>query len=263
MGIWTRLSTLLKSNINDIISKAEDPEKILNQLIIDMKEQLIAAKKQVAVAIADEKRLRKQMDAEYQQAEEWERKAMLAIRAGNDDLAKQALGRKTEHESISKQFEEQWMAQKQASDSLRSALRQLANKIEEAGRKKNILIARQKRAEAQKTIQDTMSGLSDTGAFDAFDRMSEKVEKMEAEAEASAELAGDLSGNNLEAQFDKLEQGGADQDDALLDLKRKMGLLSAPSRSDDLLLAETTRKPSVNVTVNVDDMSYVDVKQNK
>ena len=152
MSIFGRIGTLLKANINELISKAEDPEKILNQLILDMKEQLINAKKQVAVAIADEKRLKKQLDAELHQASEWEKKAMMAVRAGRDDLAKEALSRKQEHNELSEEYQKQWQAQKAAADKLRDSLRQLNNKIEEAKRKKNLLIARKKRAEAQQTI---------------------------------------------------------------------------------------------------------------
>jgi phage shock protein A len=223
MGILNRISTLLKANINDLISKSEDPEKILNQLVLDMKEQLIAAKKQVAVAIADEKRLKKQLDNELHLSREWEKKAMMAVRAGRDDLAREALGRKKEHDDLAKEFQAQWEAQKAAADRLRESLRQLNAKIEEANRKKNLLIARKKRAEAQKTIQETMSGLSDTSAFDAFDRMKGKIEQMEAEAEASAELAESMSGDDLSAQFRALESDhGAD--DALAALKAKMGV---------------------------------------
>src|SRR3954466_4869755 len=99
MGLLDRLSSLLKSNINDLISKAEDPEKMLNQILVDMKSQLVKAKQQVASAIADEKRLRDQADAEFKQAADWENKAMLAVREGRDDLAKQALVRHGEHTS--------------------------------------------------------------------------------------------------------------------------------------------------------------------
>ena len=130
MGIFGRLGTLLKANINDVISKAEDPEKILNQLILDMKDQLIEAKKQVAVAIADEKRLKKQLDNELHMAREWEKKAMMAVRAGRDDLAKEALRRKGEHDQLASEFQGQWEAQKAAADKLRESLRQLNNKIE-------------------------------------------------------------------------------------------------------------------------------------
>lgn len=223
MGIINRISTLIKANINDLISKSEDPEKILNQLILDMKEQLISAKKQVAVAIADEKRLKKQLENEMEKSREWEKKAMMAVRASRDDLAKEALSRKTEHDSLAEEYKGQWEAQKAAADKLRNSLRQLNKKIEEASRKKNLLIARKKRAEAQKTIQSTMSGMNDTSAFDAFDRMEGKITQMEAEAEASAELAGELAGDDLSSQFEELEadHGG---DEALAALKAKMGM---------------------------------------
>jgi phage shock protein A len=232
MGIFARLGTLIKSNLNDLISKAEDPEKMLNQVLLDMQTQLVEAKKQVAVAIADEKRLQKQYETEAEKAKEWERKAMLAVTAGNDNLAKEALMRKTEHDNIQSQYQQQWIGQKAAVDKLKDALRLLSNKIEEAKRKKNILIARKKRAEAQQTIARTMSGLSDTSAFDTFDRMSSKIDQLEAEAEAGAELAGELSGDTLEAKFAQLEHspGSGQADMALADLKAKMGL-AAPQPS--------------------------------
>jgi phage shock protein A len=206
MGIFSRLGTLIKSNINDLITKAEDPEKMLNQVLLEMQQQLVEAKKAVAVAIADEKKLQKQFNAELDKAKEWERKAMVAVRAGDDNLARQALVRKNEHENISTQYQQQWVAQKQAVDKLKDALRLLANKIEEAKRKKNILIARKKRAEAQQQIANTIQGLGDTSAFDTFDRMAERIQLMEAEAEAGAELAGELSGDTLESKFLQLEQ---------------------------------------------------------
>ncbi len=229
MGIFSRLGTLIKSNINDLITKAEDPEKMLTQVLLEMQQQLVEAKKAVAVAIADEKKLQKQYVSETDKAKEWERKAMVAVRAGDDNLARQALGRKQEHENISTQFQQQWIQQKQAVEKLKDALRLLNNKIEEAKRKKNILIARKKRAEAQQQIANTMQGLGDTSAFDTFDRMAERIQLMEAEAEAGAELAGELSGDTLESKFLQLEQGpGGSDDDALSELKAKMGMLEAP-----------------------------------
>jgi len=229
MGIFSRLGTLIKSNINDLITKAEDPEKMLTQVLLEMQQQLVEAKKAVAVAIADEKKLQKQYSAEADKSKEWERKAMVAVRAGDDNLARQALARKQEHETIATQFQQQWLAQKQAVEKLKDALRLLNNKIEEAKRKKNILIARKKRAEAQQQIANTMQGLGDTSAFDTFDRMAERIQLMEAEAEAGAELAGELSGDTLESKFLQLEQGGgASEDDALSELKAKMGMLEAP-----------------------------------
>ncbi len=225
MAIFSRIGTLLKSNVNDLISKSEDPEKMLNQMLIDMQQQLVEAKQQVAVAIADEKRLRKQFDNERAAAQEWEKKAMLAVKAGNDELAKQALQRKGEHAKIALSFEQQWQAQKAAVDQLKGALQSLNNKIEEAKRKKNLLIARAKRAEAQQTIAETMDGLNQTSAFDTMSRMEEKIDKMEAEASATYELAETASGDDLQRQFDALET--VESDDALAALKAKMGVAPA------------------------------------
>ena len=232
MGIFSRLGTLIKSNLNDLISKAEDPQKMLNQIVVDMQNQLVEAKKQVAVSIADEKRLKKQFDEQIELSKEWERKAMLAVRAGDDALAKEALSRKQEHDKMQAEMGRQWEGQKAAVEKLKEQLRSLNDKIEEAKRKKNILIARQKRAEAQKAIQDTMRGLSDTGAFDTFDRMSQRVDQIE--AEASTDLAGELAGDTLQQKFKALESGpGSDQ--ALAELKAKMGLGPMPEAGSALL----------------------------
>jgi phage shock protein A len=223
MGIFARLATLIKSNLNDLISRSEDPEKMLNQVVVDMQNQLVEAKKQVAVSIADEKRLAKQAEQEAANAAEWERRAMLAVKAGDDALAREALTRKKEHEQLAGAFRDQWQKQKAAVDQLKTALRMLNNKIEEAKRKKNILIARKQRAEAQQAIQQTMVGLKNASAFETFDRMADKIEKMEAEAEATSELHEEYSGDVLASKFQKLEVT-TEADEELLALKRKMGV---------------------------------------
>src|SRR4029078_12625678 len=125
---------------------------------------------------------------------------------------KEALRRKAEHDNQIVEFSKQWDLQKQAVDKLKDQLRTLNDKIEEAKRKKNILIARQKRAEAPRATQDTMRGLSDTSAFDTFERMSQRVDQIEAEAEASTELGGELTGDTLQAKFKALESGGTGSD---------------------------------------------------
>ena len=232
MGIWQRISQLIRSNVNDLISRAEDPEKMLNQVIIDMNNQLIKAKKQVATAIADEKRLYKQLEAELANVREWKQKAMLAVKAGNDALAKEALLRKREHEKLAEEYRKQWEAQKQAVEQLKLQLRRLNDKIEEAKRKKNLLIAKKKRAEAQKTIQQTMAGLTDTSAFEVFERMEQKIEKMEAEAEATAEIAQEMTGDVLKQKFEELEAtSGADEE--LLALKKEMGLIKEEAPKEE------------------------------
>jgi len=226
MGLFSRLGTLIRSNINELINKAEDPEKMLNQVLVDMKSQLVEAKKQVAVAIADEKRLKKQYQQEAAKAAEWERKAMLAIKAGDDNLAKAALARKTEHDEVSETLRQQWEAQKQSVEQLKMALRGLDGKIEEAKRKRNILVSRQKRAEAQRTINETLGNINSTSAFDTFERMSDRVTQLEAEAEATAEISGALPEASLDAQFKALE-ASTGVDDQLSALKNKMALQAA------------------------------------
>lgn len=225
MGFFSRLAALIKSNLNDLVNRAEDPEKMLSQMLLDMQTQLVEAKKQVAVAIADEKRLKKQLDNEVAAASDWEKKAMLAVKAGNDNLAREALMRQQEHTKLAEGYHQQWEGQRQAVDTLKEALTALNSKIEEAKRKKNLLVARAKRAEAQKTIAETMHGLQDASANETMARMEEKINQMEAQTEAHAELAAHSSGDHLEGQFKQLAAASAD--DALAALKAKMGMLPA------------------------------------
>ena len=227
MGLFDRLSQLLRSNINDLISRAEDPEKMLNQILVDMRGQLVKAKQQVASAIADEKRLRDQTDAEYRQAEEWERRAMLAVQENHDDLAKQALVRQSEHTQHAQQLETTWQAHRLETEKLKNSLRDLNDKIEEAKRKKNLLVARQRRAQAQKRITETMSSLSEKSAFEAFARMEERIEHSERMLKATTEIDEEVTGDRLQSQFRQLERGAgaATVDARLLELKQKMGVL--------------------------------------
>ena len=231
MGIIDRLSQLLRSNINDLISRAEDPEKMLNQILVDMRSQLVKAKQQVAAAIADEKRLRDQADAEYKQAADWEQKAMLAVKEGRDDLAKQALVRQSEHGTHAQQLEQTWESHRLETEKLKASLRDLNDKIEEAKRKKNLLIARQRRAQAQQRIHETMSSMSEKSAFEAFARMEERIENNERQLKASVEIEEEFTGDRLQQDFKLLEKNatGAAVDDRLLQLKQKMGVLGAGS----------------------------------
>jgi len=229
MGLFDRLATLLKSNINDLISRAENPEKMLNQIVTDMRDQLAKAKQQVASAIADEKRLRDQADSELKQAGDWEKRAMLAVQEGRDDLAKQALLRQQEHTSHGQQLLTTWEAHRLETEKLKVALRDLNDKIEEAKRKKNLLLARQRRAEAQTRIAQTMGSLDEKSAFEAFTRMEERIEHNERQLKAAVEINEEFSGDRLASDFKQLERqsGGVSADQALLALKQKMGLLGA------------------------------------
>jgi phage shock protein A len=203
---------------------------MLNQLLLDMNTQLIESKKAVALAIADEKKLEREMANQDAQAQEWEKKAMLAVRAGKDDLAREALLRKQEYENAAVEYRKQWEAQKAAVEKLKTSLRDLQNKIDESQRKKNLLIARAKRAEAQQKIQSTMSSAGNRNAFDAFDRISAKVDQLEAQADAAKELDDFSADNDLEKKFKELEKSDDSADLMLLELKEKMKAL--PEKTD-------------------------------
>ncbi|NJL73214.1 MAG: PspA/IM30 family protein [Candidatus Competibacteraceae bacterium] len=237
MGLFDRFKRVFKSNLNDIISKAENPEKMLNQLIVDMNQQLVESKKTVASSIADEKRLERQVNDYLSQGQEWERRAVLALKQNRDDLAKEALVRKQESDAAATQLKGQLDAQHASVEKLKDSLRQLHQKIEEAQRKKNLLIARAKRAEAQRKIQTTMGGLADTSAFEAFDRMAAKVDQLEAEADALIEMDSSLKDTNLEEKFKALEAsaGNTNADRMLEDLKKK--LLEMVSPPPEIVLA--------------------------
>src|SRR6185295_526577 len=214
MGILDRLSQMLRSNINDLISRAEDPEKMLNQILVDMRSQLVKAKQQVAGAIADEKRLHDQADQEFKQAADWENKAMLAVKESRDDLAKQALVRHSEHMSHGQQLMATWESHRAETEKLKNSLRDLNDKIEEAKRKKNLLIARQRRAEAQKRIAQTMGSMDEKSAFEAFNRMEERIDQNERTLKATVEINEEFSGDKLASDFKQLERqaGGLSAD---------------------------------------------------
>jgi phage shock protein A len=228
MAILDRIATVIKSNLNSLINKAEDPEKMLDQILLQMREQLAEARREVAVAIADEKRLGAQLEAELEQVREWERRATMAVQKGEDELAREALRRKADHEKIAIGYKHQWDAQQASTENLKNALRALSQKIEEAGRKKNLLVARQKRAEAQKHIHEVMTGLTDTSAFESFDRMAAKVEHIEAQASAAVEISQDLSGETMEQRFQALESS-SDVEQELRALKARVQKELPPS----------------------------------
>lgn len=227
MNIFDRIAMLFRSNVNAVISEFEQPEKMLNQIILDMRSQLVKAKQQVAAAIADEKRLHDQTKQELKEAEDWERRAMLAVQQNQDELAKQALIRRSEHMSRGDQLNLTWQAHKQETDRLKESLRGLNDNIEEANRKKNLLLAKQRRADAQKRINETMSHISEKSAFEAFARMEEKIDSNERKIRASAEIDEEFSGDKLAKDFKRLEAAGGNQsaEMLLIQLKQKMGVL--------------------------------------
>ena len=241
MGIFDRFSTLLRSNINDLISRAENPEKMLNQLIVDMKTP--AGQGQAAGRL----RHRRREEAPVGRRGDEEAGRGLgapgdAGGAGGPGRPRQAGARPLQRAPPgAQQLHETWLKHKAETEALKLSLRQLNDKIEEAKRKKNILVARAKRAEAQQRIQETMSGMSDKSAFESFERMTEKIEANERKALAAAEIQEEFSGDHLVRQFDALEYKGS-SDQQLLALKQRMGLLpaGAPARTGSSTAAPKT-----------------------
>ena len=203
MTIVERISTLVRANINDLIDRAEDPEKVIKQLLMDMHSQLVQAKTQVAAAIADEKLLYERFQDNQARAAEWQSKAELAVDKGKDDLAREALTRRTGFQQTADGFKSQYDAQAQQVEVLKEALGQLEAKIEEAEAKKDLLIARSRRAQAETEIRTTLSGLDESGALASFERMEQKVDEQEARAAA----LGEMESATVDQRFNALETG--------------------------------------------------------
>ncbi len=216
-GMFSRAVDITKANINVLLDGAEDPEKMIKQMVIDMEAAVNKSTSSVGVAIANEKRLEREYENKKKQAEEWERKAMLAVEKGNDDLGRKALERKTalttEADDLSPVLEEA----RNTSRYLRAQLDQLKTKLEEARVRQGTLIARHRAAQAKKELAQSVSGLGGD-AFASFDRFEQKIETSESEADAHAELAGE---DSLDDEFAKLEQEGS-ADNELVALKEKM-----------------------------------------
>jgi len=202
MGLLDRVSTLIRANINDLISRAEDPEKVIRQLLLDMNNQLIQVKTQVAAAIADQKKLEKRYQENQAKAEEYQKKAELAVEKDNDELAREALTRRRTYQETADGFKQQWTEQSAQVEQLKEALAQLEAKITEANTKKDLLIARSRRARTETSIRKTLAGVDAGGALAEFERMEEKVEEQEAQAAAYA----DLDQDTLDTKFRQLEQ---------------------------------------------------------
>jgi len=216
MGVFERISRIIRSNISDLLDRAEDPEKVLQQIMVDMKQDLREAKLHVAGAIRDQKKLETRCQENLDLAARWEKRAISAVEEGDDALAKEALRRKRNFEQLAKGYKEQLEEQTRSVKLLKTSLAALEAKIEEARRRKDLLIARQKRAQAQKAISESMNGMAKSSALAVMERMEGKVKAAEIHAEAIAELEAD----SFEARFARLDN--EDVDDELAKLKAKL-----------------------------------------
>ncbi len=219
MGIFSRLADITKANINDFLDKAEDPEKMIKQMVIEMEEAVNKATTAVGSAIANQKRLEKQYNENKKLSEDWQNKAIQAVNAGRDDLASQALAKKTTYMNAATSLEPTLQQATQTADQMKVQLGQLKAKLDEARVRQNTLIARHQAAKAKKIIAQQMSGIGG-GAFGNFDKFEKKVEDAESEADAHQELAGQSS--SLDDEFTKLTTN-ASVDSELAALKAQLG----------------------------------------
>jgi len=219
MALLERVSTLIRANLNDLIDKAEEPEKMIKQLILDMQNQLLQVKTQVAVAMADEHLLDKRQKENEEKAAQWMHKAELAVDKKQDDLARAALDRHKSYLQMAEAFKEQVADQKVQVENLKSALRKLEQKLAEAQSKSDLLLARHRRARASSRASDAEVAMSRHATLAEFDLMTQKVMRGEAVSQAKSEIVSDT----LEDKFAQLEK--EDEINRMLaELKSRRGL---------------------------------------
>ncbi|KKZ14469.1 MAG: membrane protein [Candidatus Synechococcus spongiarum 15L] len=236
MSFFSRLWRLIRANANDLVSRAEDPGKILDQSMMDMQAELVKLRQAVAMAVASQKRIERQASQARVQSDHWYGRAQLALKGGDEDLARQALSRRKTYEDTAQALGRQLESQAGQLKALKSSLLKLEGQIAQAKTRKDTLKARAQAAQAQKQLEGAVSGMSTDSAMAAFDRMEEKVESLEAETAATAELAGE----NLEARFETMEGTDVDEDLAVL----KASMAPAP----DLPVVPDNRKATPQQT---------------
>ena len=218
MSIITRITTLIGANINAMIDAAEDPEKMVEEFLRQMRTELSEARAATAMAMADETRLRSQYERAKNDADDWQRKAELAVQRDDDELAREALLRRNNSQKLADTYNTQWEAQHDQVQELRSALAKLEAKISEAEAKKEQIIATNRRAATQEAITSAMQSVQGTTADSSLGRMETVADQRLAKAQAMAEL----SSQDLDSRFSDLESQSAVESD-LADLKKQMG----------------------------------------
>ena len=217
MGLFDRLWRVIRANINSLVGAAEDPEKILEQAVMDMQEDLVQLRQAVAGAIAAQKRTERQCSQAESTAAEWYQRAQLALQKGEENLAREALTRKKSYQETATAMKASLGQQNAVVAQLKENMRALESKISEAKSKKDMYIARARSAKASERLQEMMGNLNTGSALSAFERMEEKVMQLESRSEAIAELGT----NDLEKKFLSLE-GAEDVDTELAAMKAQM-----------------------------------------
>ena len=217
-GALTRISDILKSNINEMLDRAEEPDKMIRQMIRDMEEAVGKATASVGTAVANNKRLERQCNDKQSQIDDWQRKAERAVESGDDELARRALERKSMFDKASADLAPALAESKQTAEQLREQLRELKTKLEEARTRQGALVARHQAAVARKRLAQSISGLGED-AFSSFERFEQKVEESEAEAAAHAEINGEME--DIEKEIRQIDVDRS-VDDELQALKAKL-----------------------------------------
>lgn len=221
MGIFSRLSDLLKANVNDLIDRAEDPEKMVKQIIIDMQQELGKSTQALGKAVASERMAERQYKTALAKSAEWENKAKAALAAGNTDLAKKALANKVKVDEDVTNYKEMYETISNQTDAIREQVEVLKSKLEEAKSRQAMLIARSQMADTQKQLAKSIGGIDSSSAFDKMNKMEDKIVRKEAEAQAFSEIAGTDTDDN-EDEFEKL-QTDSKVDSELQRLMAEMG----------------------------------------
>jgi phage shock protein A len=240
MSLFDRLGRLVRANVNDAVSKAEDPAKILEQSVMDMQDNFVKMKEAVAQSIANQRRIEQQYKNNQKEADTWQQRAQLALQKGDENLAREALVRKKSFADTAAALKAQYDQQTGQVDGLKKQLMAVEAKIVDAKNKKDMLKARDQAARANVQLQSSVNSMSNSSAMAAFERMEDKVLQMEARGQASAELAG----ANLEMQFAELAAGGQ-VDDELAAMKQQM--LGSSAASQPQIAATPQDAPPVPV----------------
>ena len=224
MGIFSRIGDVLKANINDMIDRAEDPEKMVKQIILDLQKEVSKATQALGKAMASERIAKRQYEDAVKTSSDWE------MNAGEVDLAKKALSNKVKADENVKQYQQMYEQISAQTAQLREQVEALKSKLDEAKSRQAMLIARSQMAKTQKNLAQSVGGMDASSALDKFNRMEEKVTRQEAEAQAFSEMAG-VTGSAEEKSFEQL-QHDMDVDAELQRLMAEMGQTETASETE-------------------------------
>lgn len=251
MGIFSRISDMLKANINDMLDKAEDPEKMVKQIIADMQKEISKSTQALGKAVASERMVEKQYRSACAVSAQWENRAKAALKAGDAELAKQALANKVKADEDVENYRQMYETISNQTEAIRSQVEVLKSKIQEAKSREAMLIARSQMADTSKELAKSIGGIDTKSSFEKLDRMEERIERKEAEAAAFTEVSGTMKTQEA-ATFEDLERS-AKVDTELERLMTEMGMMTpaaepAPGLTSPGLSSPGLSSPGMDLT---------------